>query len=322
MVETSGWLKCNRTQRRWIVGPGRTVRVEFELGGSCRVGALRDVGPDGVFFEVPSDSADIERDTRIPGATIRFETGEIHGEILVRHVTSGIDAPRGCGAEFRPSSEDDRAAMEAFLRGLADGEGFAGAPGPDDEAPEDAAPQARPSERRIRIQTAQGAIEGSLPVGAGATTMRRLNVVSATQKFLQLRPPVLCTPECVFRDGPLSVVIDSIVFVTEVAEFVPVPEEPQAAARFRRARVILLLKDYLIEGFVHVPPGGDPIVRLNQDRHKFIALTSVTVKTADQEFSVPFMALNGSELLAIQEIEYEEPLEPVGAGTASAQASG
>jgi hypothetical protein len=53
---------------------------------------------------------------------------------------------------------------------------------------------------------------------------------------------------------------------------------------------------------------------LNQDRHKFIALTAVTVRSAENEFSVPFMALNSSELLAIQEIEVEETADVALAG--------
>jgi hypothetical protein len=270
---------------------------------------VRDIGPEGLFFEVPSDCGGLVRDRLIDHATILHETGEIRGNLVVRHVTKGIDVPRGCGVSFDPATDRDLEAMNDFLRGLDADHAPAGDPGIDDDEVDEKLLPTRPGERRVRIQTIHGAIEGSLAVGEGASAMHRLNVVAATQKFLRLEPPIVCTPDCVFRDGPLSIVIDSIVFVTEAAECVPVPKEPLAAARFRRARMILLLKDYLVEGFVHVAPGGDPIVRLNQDRHKFIALTSVLVRTADNEFSVPFMALNCSELLAIQEIEVEESLE-------------
>jgi hypothetical protein len=313
--KSSGWLICRRTHRRWVVGPGRTVRIEFEWDGARHVGLVRDVGPDGVYFEMSSELHGLRLQRPIDGVTIRFETGEIHGDLVLKHVTDGIGAPRGCGASFTAASDADRGTMERFLRGLDHNN-------PDvdtsENSAEDPPPRVVPGERRIRVQTAQGAIEGTLPVGQGSSTMHRLNVVAASQKFLQLQSPVVCTPKCVFQEGALSVVIDSIVFVTEVAECVPVPREPQAAARFRRARVILLLEDYLVEGYVHVPPGGDPIVRLNQDRHKFIALTSVTVKTADEEFSAPFMALNGSKLLAIQEIEDTRTpeVEPAGRATA------
>jgi hypothetical protein len=267
-----------------------------------------------VFFEISTDLDGIVQDRRLEGVTIRYETGEIHGSLVIRHVTNGIDAPRGCGASFAPAADQDRGAMDRFLLSLDMDRALVGSPVAGDKATDDEPPQVGPGERRLRIQTVHGAIEGSLPVGEGASTMHRLNVVAATQKFLRLEPPVVCTPDCVFRDGSLSVVLDSIVFVTEVAACVPVPREPHAAARFRRARVMLLLRDYVVEGFVHVPPGGDPIVRLNQDRHKFIALTAVTVRTAENEFSVPFLALNSSELLAVQEVEVEEFAQAAAAG--------
>ena len=61
----------------------------------------------------------------------------------------------------------------------------------------------------------------------------------------------------------------------------PEPGDPHAAARFKRARIRLRLDEYDIDGYVHVPPGGDPVARLNQDRHTFIALTSDDVFDAN-----------------------------------------
>jgi len=116
-----------------------------------------------------------------------------------------------------------------------------------------------PHQRRIRIQTHHGSIEGALTTSSGTSTMHYLNVISSSQNFLQIKPPVTCTGNWRFEDAPLAVATDSILFVTELAECVPTPGDPHAAARFKRARIRLRLDEYDIDGYVHVPPGGDPI---------------------------------------------------------------
>jgi hypothetical protein len=149
--------------------------------------------------------------------------------------------------------------------------------------------------------------------------MHYLNVISSSQNFLQIKPPVTCTGNWRFEDAPLAVATDSILFVTELAECVPTPGDPHAAARFKRARIRLRLDEYDIDGYVHVPPGGDPIARLNQDRHTFIALTAVTVVGPDTELTAPFLAACRTEILAMQILEQdqladEESFAEVGAG--------
>jgi len=162
-----------------------------------------------------------------------------------------------------------------------------------------------PHQRRIRIQTHHGSIEGALTTSSGTSTMHYLNVISASQNFLQIKPPVTCAGNWRFEDAPLAVAADSILFVTEVAECVPTPGDPHAAARFKRARIRLRLDEYDIDGYVHVPPGGDPVARLNQDRHTFIALTSVTVVGPGIELTAPFLAVRRTEILAMQVLEQE-----------------
>lgn len=166
-------------------------------------------------------------------------------------------------------------------------------------------------DRRIRIHTNHGSVEGLLRTSTGISTMHYLNVVSTTQKCLTLRPPLVCSHDWLSEDGLLAVATDSILFVVELSEFVPRPGDPQEAAQFQRAAVRLLLADYIIDGFVHVPPGGTPISRVSQDPHPFIAMTSVSVIGPDEQFTAPFMAACHRNIVAVQEIVQglEEPEE-------------
>ena len=62
-----------------------------------------------------------------------------------------------------------------------------------------------------------------------------------------------------------------------------------------------------IEGFVHVPPRGDPLLRFNQDTHPFIALTSGSVVGSDRQFTALFLAIKRSHILAVQPLDREPP---------------
>jgi hypothetical protein len=168
-----------------------------------------------------------------------------------------------------------------------------------------------PQKRRIRVHTAHGHVEGILNTSAGVSTMHYLNVVSSSQSFLTLQPPLACPHDWLSPDGPAAIATDSILFVVELSDFVPRPGDPHEAAQFRRTPVRLRLAQFVVDGFVHVAPGGTAISRLNHDRHPFLALTSVSVIGPDDEITAPFIAANLRYVAAVQEIvpETEIPVE-------------
>ena len=163
--------------------------------------------------------------------------------------------------------------------------------------------------RQVRVHTTHGTIEGRISTNPGISTLHFVNVVATSQNFFTVHPPVRCDPEGAFEEGALAVAAESILFLVELSDYVPRPGDPEEAARFTRASVRLQVADHLLEGFVHVPPGGDPIARLNQDRHPFIALTSASVLGPESEFAAPFVAVNRSYILAVQHVRQELPDE-------------
>ena len=63
---------------------------------------------------------------------------------------------------------------------------------------------------------------------------------------------------------------------------------------------------YEIEGFLHVPPGGECLKWLNHYSHPFLSLTSVSVVGPAKQFATPFLAVNRRHILAAQEIYAED----------------
>ena len=82
---------------------------------------------------------------------------------------------------------------------------------------------------------------------------------------------------------------------------------------FTRARV----GAFDVEGFVHVPPRGDPLLRFNQDTHPFIAVTSASVVGPDRQFEAPFLAIKRSHILAVQPMDHDEAPELAGVSESS-----
>jgi hypothetical protein len=160
-------------------------------------------------------------------------------------------------------------------------------------------------ERMIRIYTIHGPFEGLLHTSPGVSTMHYLNVMATTQNYLILEPPLVCAHDWLTKDAGLAIAIESILFVVELSEFVPKPGDPHEAALFKRAPVRMRLADFVVDGYVHVAPGADPIARLNQDRHPFVAMTAVTAIGPHEECTVPFMAVASRYIAAIQRIAQE-----------------
>lgn len=70
-------------------------------------------------------------------------------------------------------------------------------------------------ERRIRVHTLHGSVERLIRTNAGVSTMHYVKVAAAAQEFLTLRPPLNCSADWMFDEGPLAVAMDSILFMVE-----------------------------------------------------------------------------------------------------------
>ncbi len=159
------------------------------------------------------------------------------------------------------------------------------------------------TERTVRIETPDGSIEGLLLISDLVRTLDDLN--KGGKAFLAVHSAVLDGTGWSFRDAPLSVNKSQILFLAELSS----PDGGQTAkfVDFTRSAVRLRIGVFDIEGFVHVPPHGDPLLRFNQDTHPFIALTSASVVGPDTRFASPFLTVRRSHILAVYPMGDQAP---------------
>jgi len=157
--------------------------------------------------------------------------------------------------------------------------------------------------RRVQIRTLHETIDGWLTVSGMLRTLDDLNLVSS--RFLVVNVDEAPSAGWVFDDGQVGINTETILYVREMDDVARSGPRGEAA-RFSRAGVRLLAGDLEIQGFMHVPGRGDPMTRLNQDRHAFLALTSVSVVGPDLEFAAPFLAVNRRNVRAAQPLATED----------------
>jgi hypothetical protein len=162
-------------------------------------------------------------------------------------------------------------------------------------------------DRKVRIDTVDGAVEGCLHISPRLRTLDDLNVVS--KRFITIHSPQCVTGDWQPGAGPLAVNKNSILFVRELSA--PPPMSGGRFGNFTRAPVHLRVKDFEVEGFVHVPPGGVPMKRLDQDTHAFVSLTTVLVIGPDAEETTSFLAVNRNCITVAQVIDPDEEFSVV-----------
>ena len=172
------------------------------------------------------------------------------------------------------------------------------------------APQG-PDSRRLRLVTRHGHVDGSVPVNPRVATLRYLNITAATQHFIVMSPPIEPSAGWNVADGALAMTIDSLLFVQELTDCAPFPSDRAAAALYERCAIRLSVGDYAVEGYLHMPPGSNPISRLNQNNHPFFALSAVSVVGPDTQFAAPFLAIKRSEVIALQAVDTHHALDDV-----------
>jgi len=165
------------------------------------------------------------------------------------------------------------------------------------------------NERGVRIQTTAGRIEGNLRIATRLRTLDDLNLVS--KRLVTMHSAHAEEANWPFDPGKVSINKASVLFVQELGT--PTVQTGVSFGRFTRSAVRLRVGEFDIQGFVHVPPGGMAMKRLDQDNHPFVSLTSVLVSGPDGEFTAPFLAVNRSHIIAAQEVEHpvEQEAEPL-----------
>lgn len=154
--------------------------------------------------------------------------------------------------------------------------------------------------RRVQVQTRKETMEGWLNVCSTLRTLDDLNLVSPRFLALEVDTPASMS----FEPGRIGLDTNSILFVRELTEYRR-PGNRVEAAQFSRAPVRLLLGDFEVQGFMHVPGRGDPLTRLSQTKHRFVALTSVSVVGPGYEFASSFLAVNRTNIDIVQTIVTE-----------------
>ena len=155
-------------------------------------------------------------------------------------------------------------------------------------------------ERGVRIYTTAGRIEGDMRIAARLRTLDDLNLVA--RRLVTMHSAHAEDSNWNFDPGSLSINKTSILFLQELGT--PAVQTGVSFGRFTRSPVRLRVGEYDIQGFVHVPPGGVAMKRLDQDNHPFVSLTSVLVSGPEGEFTAPFLAVNRSHIIAAQEVEH------------------
>lgn len=107
-----------RKQHRHRVAPNADVRLEFSYpsphGKPVSLPVI-DISASGFSFAMLESLDDVESGCSIPDATLRLGNREVHGDLIVMHVTE----ERGvCGALFYPATDEDLIRMKFVLAGI------------------------------------------------------------------------------------------------------------------------------------------------------------------------------------------------------------
>ncbi|MGH9749422.1 MAG: DUF6812 domain-containing protein [Candidatus Polarisedimenticolia bacterium] len=157
--------------------------------------------------------------------------------------------------------------------------------------------------RPVRLVGESLTLDGLLNVNLGGRTLDELNLGS--RNFLTLSSPVLVSGAMEVGPGAILVSKAAVLLVLEVPEpgatLGAERQEPEMR-RYGRASIRLRVGSFSVDGYVHVGPGGDALLRLNQATHPFLAVQSASVSGQGTVFSTPFLAVNRHHILSAQEM--------------------
>jgi hypothetical protein len=163
--------------------------------------------------------------------------------------------------------------------------------------------------RPVLIQTLRGSVEGRLGIHPGVRTLDFLNLA---RRFVPVEADEIAVEGWCFEQGLLGINKDLILFVAELSDRLPVMDDRVEAAQFEREPIGLRVGDCDVRGYLHVRGVHDPVMRLNQCRQLFVAMTSASVIGPSFELAASFLAVNAAHVLAVQALRSGEIGSPVG----------
>ena len=112
---------CRRKTRRFPVGSGQKVWVEFEYpshGGQSHRLPLVDISASGISFALTNELPLLESGTSLSDVVLHVESSEMRGDLLILHVTPVADRPMVCGALFYPSDDTELVKLKSVVSGI------------------------------------------------------------------------------------------------------------------------------------------------------------------------------------------------------------
>ena len=113
--------QSRRVARRYAIANADHARVAFEYPGPggkrCEV-SLIDISVSGLSFRYRDELPDLDSGTTLPSVVIRLGRCEIHGDLLVMHVTSDPSGETVCGALFYPAKDADLLKLKSAIAGI------------------------------------------------------------------------------------------------------------------------------------------------------------------------------------------------------------
>ena len=113
--------ECRRGPARHPIPRAADRYVEFEHprpGGRTYRFPLHDLSEAGLSFMLTEEVPMTDEGTSLEAVTVRLGNCEIHGDLLVMHVTPEMAPGSVCGALFYPTSDLDLVKMKGLVAGL------------------------------------------------------------------------------------------------------------------------------------------------------------------------------------------------------------
>lgn len=113
--------QTRRVARRYAVSKSYHARLEFDYpgpGGKHYDLALTDLSVSGLSFRCGEELPGLDSGTTLSPVIIRLGKCDIHGDLLVMHVTSGPPSETTCGALFYPAQDADLLKLKSAIAGI------------------------------------------------------------------------------------------------------------------------------------------------------------------------------------------------------------
>jgi len=113
--------QTRRIARRYAVSKSHHARLEFDYpgpGGKRFDLPLIDLSVSGLSFNCSDELPGLESGTTLSPVVIRLGKCDIHGDLLVMHVTSDPSPETVCGALFYPAKDADLLKLKSAIAGI------------------------------------------------------------------------------------------------------------------------------------------------------------------------------------------------------------